>query len=424
VTRRISPRLHVYASLAALELLGAIALGQPELVALAVPFVLMLVAGLVLAHEPCITVIPSIDRERVLQGDEVEFTVRLESSTPVGLETRLALPPGLNTDRAENPVALHLKSNVPRVLSFRIQCTQWGAYVPGPVHVRAVGPFGLLFFETMHDCHFSLRVYPKPEQLERLLPPRETQVLLGNYVSREKSEGIEFADLRAFVPGDRVRRVNWRASARRRELMINEEHPERNTDVILFIDGFAYQVGPTEAGTLDLAVRATAALAEQYLNRKDRVGLVTFGGVVSWLQPASGITQLYRIIDSVLTTEIVRNLAWKDIDVIPARTLPPKALVIALSPLLDRRSVYALLDLRARGFDLVIVEVEPNVPPDAGLDGERELAQRLWQLRRGVLRSQFEQLGVPVARWRQGAPLAYAFEEVARFRQYRRRALA
>ena len=169
---------------------------------------------------------------------------------------------------------------------------------------------------------------------------------------------MEFADLRLFAPGDRVRSINWRASARRDELVVNERHPERNADVILFLDTFA----DARAGgrsTLDLAVRATATLAARYLERRDRVGLVSFGGVLRWLTPGMGSTQQYRIVDALLESEIVFNYAWKDVSVIPARVLPPQALVVAVTPLLDDRAVEALADLRARRYDLAIVEVSP-----------------------------------------------------------------
>jgi hypothetical protein len=73
----------------------------------------------------------------------------------------------------------------------------------------------------------------------------------------------------------------------------------------------------------------------------------------------AGTTQLYRIADALLETQIVFSFAWKGIDVLPARSLTPQALVIALSPLLDDRSVGALLDLRGRGFDLVIIDISP-----------------------------------------------------------------
>ena len=66
-----------------------------------------------------------------------------------------------------------------------------------------------------------------------------TQPFAGNQVARQKGEGLEFADLREFAAGDRVRSINWRASARRNVLVVNERHPERNADVILFLDTFA-----------------------------------------------------------------------------------------------------------------------------------------------------------------------------------------
>ena len=151
-------------------------------------------------------------------------------------------------------------------------------------------------------------------------------------------------------------------------------HPERNTDVVLFLDTFA-EARREDRGTLDLGVRAAASLASLYLQEKDRVGVVSFGGVLNWLTVTSGTTQLYRIVDALLDAEIVLSYAWKDLDVIPPRTLPPRALVIALSPLLDERAVGALLDLRGarlrpRGRRALAVPVRPR-------GRERDRAARL-----------------------------------------------
>jgi hypothetical protein len=136
------------------------------------------------------------------------------------------------------------------------------------------------------------------------------------------------------------------------------------------------------------------------------------------------MTQLYRIVDSLLDTEIVLNYAWKDIDVIPRRTLPPKALVIALSPLLDERAAGALLDLRARGFDLAIVEISPVPYVVPGRLDHEQLAFDIWKLRREALRGQYERAGVPVAVWNDEVPLIAALEEVRAFRRYARPAHA
>ena len=189
---------------------------------------------------------------------------------------------------------------------------------------------------------------------------------------------------------------------------------------MLFLDTFA-EARLDRSSTLDLAVRAAATLTRQYVGRRDRVGLVSFGGVLRWLQPGSGMTQLYRIVDALLDTEIWLNYAWKDIDIVPPRTLPPQALVVAITPLLDERSVNALLDLRSRGFDLTVIETSPLPYVQAGASEREQLAFRIWRLRRDALRMRYRQAGVAVGEWREGEPLAGPLEEVT---AYRRHALA
>jgi uncharacterized protein (DUF58 family) len=200
---------------------------------------------------------------------------------------------------------------------------------------------------------------------------------------------------------------------------VNETHPERNTDVVIFLDTFAEARGHGES-TLDHAVHAAASLAVHYMREKDRVGLVAFGGVLNWLTASSGLVQLYRVLDSLLDAEIFLSYAWKDVNLLPVRTLPPHALVLALTPLLDERSVRALLDLRARGFDLAVVEISPVPFAPAGEQELDELARRLWLLRRDALRRRYLRLGVPVAEWRDGVPLQAVLEEVRTFRRHAR----
>lgn len=422
--RALTPKPAAYAGLAAVGLLGALVSGRPELAVLALPFAVLPALALAAVRDPRIRVETSVSRERMLQGEEVEVVVTVEAAaTAERLDLLLLLRPGLEVVDGRNPVSLRVRAGAPQELRFRLRARRWGAYRVGETLVRASDALGHVVHEGGGGAAAEIRAYPRPERLRDLVRPLETQVFAGNRVAREKAEGIEFADLRQFVPGDRIRRVNWRASARRPELWVNELHAERNADVVVVLDSFA-EVGPPEEGTLDLAVRAAAGLAEHYLEHKDRVGLVAFGGVLNWLLPGSGLVQLYRIVDAVLDTQAVLSYAWKDFDFVPRRTLPPQALVLALTPLLDERAARALLDLRARGFDLAVVEVspEPFVEPGDGL--ERRLAHRLWLLRREAVRGAFARVGVPVARWDGRVPLAAALGEVTAFRRFARRASA
>jgi len=419
VTRAATSKLTGYAALSAAGLLAALVSGRPELVALAAPFLLALAAGLVLSGAPRLVTEVEVAEERTIEGAELDAVIRLTALSRIDrLDVLLQLPGGVGLVDGVDRVSLTLAAGEVRELPLRVEARRWGAQTLGPLLLRATDAVGLVTWEGRADGAPPVRVYPREDVLRRVLQPRETQLFAGNEVSRRKGEGIEFADLRPWAAGDALKRVNWRASARLGELWVNESHPERNTDVVLFVDSFA-EARRGGSGTLELAVRATAALVDAYVGRRDRVGLVAYGGVLRWLVPGSGLVQLYRIVDALIDTEIVLSYYWRELDVLPRRTLPPSALVIALSPLLDERSVGALLDLRARGFDLVVLDVTP-VPFTERPRGLDAVAFDIWTMRRDALRHRLQEAGVAVAEWPPDGRLQETLEEVRAFRRYAR----
>jgi uncharacterized protein (DUF58 family) len=416
VSREVSPKVAAYAALGGLALIAALVTRRPELGALGAPFLLLLGAGFLTAADPELRASVRVRNDRLLEGDVVDVEVELTAAHTVErLELLLEVPAGMTLAEGVNPIAVRLVGS--RTITMRLVAERWGAYDIGNLTVRARDALGLFARGGQIRAATPVKVFPKREALRRLLRPADTQLYSGDELSRTKGEGLEFADLRPFTFGDRMKRINWRASARRGELWVNEQHPERNVDVVLFVDSFA-EVKRGSASTLDLAVRAASTLAERYIRRRDRVGLVSFGGYLRWLTPGGGIVQLYRIIDALLDTEITLSHAWKAIDRIPTRTLPPQALVVALTPLLDERSVSALLHLRARGFDLDVIELSPLAFVDPGPTEPDQLAYRLWRLQREALRAQFHAAGVAVVEWRDGEPFARPVEEVTAFRRH------
>lgn len=412
-----STRLAVYLVLGATGLLGGLFLGRAEPVVLAAPFLLVALAGLALLERPRLEARVTLDRDRVSEGEVVVVEIEIQAGRPVHwLEVHLELPPGLQLLDSPSWELISQPAGA-RSLRRTVRCERWGGYVLGAVRLRARDPLGLFVFQSRETEGRPLRVYPGAERLRSMLRPERTQMLAGNEVSRLKGEGIEFADTRTFLPGDRVRGINWRVSARRQQLHVNQMHPERNADVVIFLDTFA-EARMAGVSTLDLAVRGAAAIAAHYLGRRDRVGVISFGGTLRWLRLSMGTRQLYRLVEALLDTEVVLSYAWKGLEVIPRGVLPPGAMVVALSPLIDERTVSALLDVSARGHDLSVVEIalEEFVAP-----GRREverLAYRLWELDRAALRYRYQSLGVPVAVWHRGQPLQAALEEVTGFRRH------
>ncbi|HUG30587.1 MAG TPA: DUF58 domain-containing protein [Candidatus Limnocylindria bacterium] len=425
MTRRPSPRLRAYLVLGTAGLLAGVTLGRPEPVILVAPLLIAALLALVTVEDPDVSVEVSLDADRILEGQDARLGITISAESAVRwLELALVLPPGLVARSGVRVLGVQLEPGVERHVSIEVAGRRWGTYDVGKVVVRARDRFGFFAHEATFDAGLALRVFPKPEALRRAIRPAETQMFSGDEVSRRHGDGIEFADVRPYAPGDQVRRVNWRLSSRRPELHVNELHPERSTDVVILLDTFTDVEAEQEQSSLATAVRGANGISDHYLRRRDRVGLIAFGGSVRWLAPAMGLAQGYRIVEVLLDARAAVSVVWKGVDLIPPRSLPPKALVVALSPLLDDRAIEALFDLRGRGFDLAVIEIAPEGYIAAPADDFAATARRLWQLRRELLRDRFRRLGVPVVVWSSSEPLEVVLEEVRAFRRNARRASA
>jgi uncharacterized protein (DUF58 family) len=235
------------------------------------------------------------------------------------------------------------------------------------------------------------------------------QAFVGNYVAPSVGEGLEPGDIRAFVPGDRIRHVNWRASLRFRKLFVTRYHQERNADIVLMLDSLS-EAGTPPATTLDASIRAAAALATSYLARKDRVGLIEYCGPFRWVRPSSGRTHHERLFEALLRADVMFSYVTQEVALVPRRILPPQALVIAISPLLDPRFEKALVDLAARGFDLVVLSPSPIplVRRAMRASVRADLACRLWALERRARADALHRLGITIVDWDPDQPLEAA----------------
>ena len=243
-----------------------------------------------------------LDRERALEGDESTRTRRahgVERRRPPG--RLLALPTGVELERRREPGRAAARAGRAARARVGARAAAGARYVLGDALSRAHDPLGPARLRSTSRRCARLKVYPRPRRpATRAAAARDAGLLRQPGRARRKGEGIEFADIRPFAPGDRVRRVNWRASGAARRAVGERGHPERNTDVILFLDSFA-EARRDGRSTLDLAVRAAAALADAYLQRRDRVGL-SASAASSLAVPGDGLVQLYRIVDALLDT--------------------------------------------------------------------------------------------------------------------------
>jgi uncharacterized protein (DUF58 family) len=415
VTPAVTPKFTSWLALASAAVFAGLLLGRPELVAVAAPLIVALLLGSGWSDAPELSVALAVDKTRCIEGDDVEVAITIESVHGVDeLQVGLVLPFGFRVATGGLRWLVCVRQGQPRVIQIPLHATRWGSHDIGFVVLRAFGPGRFIQYEGSRDLQRVVKVYPSVEAIRTAVAPPRTQVFTGNYVSKMGGEGIEFADVRRFSHGDSVRRVNWRVTSRRDELHVNLFSLERNADVLLFLDSFS-DIGPPGMSSLDLTIRGAANLARHYLAHRDRVGLVNFGGMLNWLTASMGRGHLYRIVEHLLDVRTMLSHSWKDIDVLPRRTLPPLALVVAFSPLVDERAVKAMTDLHARRFPLLIVDTLPEhvVEPTQGF--EKRVAYRAWKLKRAALRFDLAASGMPVVQWAGDRPLESALADAPRF---------
>jgi uncharacterized protein (DUF58 family) len=410
---RPEPRVVGYTALGALGLIAGLAGSEPAAAALGAAFLLPAVYGLAAPRPQLPGSRTELSHERLLEGDSVEVRLELAAGAAIDwLELEFQVPARARLLEGHARLVLSLGAGEARALRYRIQCPRWGIYPVGTLRLRGLGRLCMVDASATRESARVVRVYPRIERLRRLLNPLATRPASGSRPAAVGGEGIEFAEIREFRAGERVRRINWRASARRGQLLVSDRLPERSSDVVLFLDSLSEAATDRES-TLDLAVRAVASLVGAYLRGRDRVGLLSWGGDLEWVLPSAGARQHYRIIDAVLSSESARLFRWRDPRVIPRRVLPPQSVIVAVTPLLDWRTIRALLNLRARAFDLALIEVDPLHFAGQARATYGEQAWRVWQLERELLRSRFQRAGVPVSRWTVDMPLALVVEELA-----------
>jgi uncharacterized protein (DUF58 family) len=387
--------------------LGVLA-GRADLVIVAVPLIVALVAGRRAAAVPAWELTRAVSADRVFEDERltVVYTLRAQTDLPL-IEMLEPLPSRVRVETGRNHAFFTLSAGAEVRWTFTLRCAARQRLRLGGPHVRLWGPLGLAAAETRERSPHTVAVYPHHTPIKHLPRPLRTQTSVGNYVSPAQGEGIEPGEIRPFAPGDHIRHVNWRATVRLGTLHVTQHHRERNADVVLLIDSLS-DVGADGLTVVDVAARGAAALATAYVARKDRVGLIEYGGQLRWVKPGSGRAQLQRLLDTLLDTSVVFTYVHRGLDLLPARILPPQALVLALTPLLDSRFVRAATDLAARGFDLVVIAVSPVSVARAAAKATSpaaDVAARLWGLERRAQVDDLRRRGLPVVEWDGDEPL-------------------
>lgn len=409
----IDGRIAAYLFVVIAALVAGLAVGQPAVVALAAVVTPLLVIGLIHASSARFAAVARFSPEQVVEGDPVDLTIELHGPQWAYIQLKLKLPSGLRDAGAPagapgtRLTALVEPGERPAFVTWRLNADGWGRHELGDLLIDASPATGLLGWRASLPVPASLRVLPSAPRVDELLAPSATRITHGSHLARRLiSHGSEFAEIRPYQPGDRLRDLNWAATARRREPHVNRHHPELAGEVVLLVDTHGDNsrgLSTLREGALLHCTRAAWSIAQLHLAAQDRVGLLAQGERMVWLEPKGGSRAKYQMLEALLAVSggEHKQQAWmwgrEASDLIPA-----SALVVVLTPLWNDRLVYAVARLKARGRSVAVLALDPREVLGTPADADEELLHRLFALSVTTRRRSLVRAGVPVVDWHIG----------------------
>lgn len=252
--------------------------------------------------------------ERRLEIDGVRAGLALEvheayPATFEALEGTPAATAPAGTERALAPGSPERARGSDRTtLVRRYRASLRGRFALGDLRMRVRGPLGLLERQARFAGELELVVEPALLRLSETLrlSASERWRDLGVRTLRRRGGLSEFESLREYVPGDEVRRIDWKAFARRAKPMVRSYQVERGQELILLVDCGRRMRAPGGDGAhaawtkLDFALDAALELAAVALQQGDRVGVAAFErALVTYVPPTKGALAMARLSEAL-----------------------------------------------------------------------------------------------------------------------------
>lgn len=204
------------------------------------------------------------------------------------------------------PVAMRLPRGAMEEIVYHTVVGRRGHHPFGDLIVRMDSPLGLWQAQRPYQVECAVRVYPDFARLrETGLRGRLSELRVPGRARRRPGGESEFQRLRPYVAGDPYRHIDWKATARRRDLVTREFGQESNQNLLFLLDcGRTMSAVSAGLSAFDHALNAMVLLGQVALKHRDRVGLLAFDRKVrAWLPPAGGSSQADKLIRATYDLE-------------------------------------------------------------------------------------------------------------------------
>lgn len=388
--------------LSGLGVLVAVLFRRPDLVVLVFP--LILVTGWGLRARPAEAPTARLRQSHTMMREGETAYLRVDvtpiagqdfSAVSAATSVYVEAPGGANSRVIATP-----QPGVTLTSSVSLRATRWGRRRLGPVVFGGTSAWGAFRFGPQPVDALGVTVVPQPAAFDSSAPAPSPRGLVGGHRSNRPGDGSEFAGIRQFQWGDRLKRIHWSRSLRSGSLHVTTTHADQDTHVAVVLDAH-YDLGRSEGidgrpSSLDLSVRAAAAVSEHFLAHGDRVSLRVLSHRAPMTVPAgTGSRQGVRILDT-----LARVVPGPPLDSrLPALRLRPGALVVVVSAMVSPDAATSAATLAGAGFSVVMIDTLHNHVQPADDEPLALVAWRIRMIERDHEIAAVIRRGVPVVPW-------------------------
>ena len=241
--------------------------------------------------------------DRLSNGDDNKVVIKVESAYPFMIRTTVIDETPAIFQRRDVEYRLVVPTHAVRRLTYTLRPVRRGEYNFGKIRVFARTMLGLVERRYTDGEDKNVKVYPSYLMLNHyeLLAMSNNLTDMGIKRIRRVGNNTEFEQIKEYVKGDEYRSINWKASARRNQLMVNVYQEERSQQVYSVIDkGRVMQQAFNGMTLLDYSINASLVLSYVAIHREDKAGLITFSDELdTLLTPSRRPGQMQHILGAL-----------------------------------------------------------------------------------------------------------------------------
>ena len=256
----------------------------PVLMWLAHGFLMVVVIGSIVDFMLLFNQKEAIQAQRILpeklsNGDKNSIKIDIKNNYPFSIKTKVIDEIPFQFQKRDFNIERTIKSQKNILFEYLLEPKERGEYSFGHLNVFAESPLGLVSKRFAFSKEAMLPSYPSFIHLRKYeLMALQNEFLLGGIKKiRKLGHTMEFEQIKEYVPGDDVRTINWKATSKRNQLMVNQFQDEKSQRIFMLIDnGRTMQMPFNGLSLLDYSINATMALSHIILKKNDRAGMMTF----------------------------------------------------------------------------------------------------------------------------------------------------